>query len=99
MVLPQIGGGELLLIIAIAVLLFGANKIPELARNMGKAVGEFKKAQKETEEELKKINQKPKLTKVQKMAKDLGIDIEGKTDDELLDEINRMLPKKESAEP
>ena len=99
MVLPQIGGGELLLIIAIAVLLFGANKIPELARNMGKAVGEFKKAQKETEDELKKIEQKPKLTKVQKMAKDLGIDIEGKTEEELLDEINRMLPKKESAEP
>ena len=99
MVLPQIGGGELLLIIAIAVLLFGANKIPELARNMGKAVGEFKKAQKETEDELKKIEQKPKLTKVQKMAKDLGIDIEGKTEEELLDEINKVLPKKESAEP
>ncbi len=99
MVLPQIGGGELLLIIAIAVLLFGANKIPELARNMGKAVGEFKKAQQETDEELKKIEQKAKLTKIQKMAKDMGIDIEGKTDEELLDEINQMIPKKESAEP
>ncbi len=99
MVLPQIGGGELLLIIAIAVLLFGANKIPELARNMGKAVGEFKKAQQETDEELRKLEQKTKLTKIQKMAKDMGIDIEGKTDEELLDEINKMIPKKESAEP
>jgi sec-independent protein translocase protein TatA len=65
---------------------------------MGKAMGEFKKAQKETEVELQSITQ-PQLTKVQQMAKDLGIDITGKSDEELLDEINTLLPKKESTEP
>jgi sec-independent protein translocase protein TatA len=94
----MIGPGEILIIIAIVVLLFGANKIPELARSMGKAMGEFKKAQKETEVELQSITQ-PQLTKVQQMAKDLGIDITGKSDEELLDEINTLLPKKESTEP
>ncbi|WP_340817721.1 twin-arginine translocase TatA/TatE family subunit [Methanolobus sp. WCC4] len=44
-----IGTTELIVIFALAVLLFGANKLPELARSMGTSIGEFKKAQKESE--------------------------------------------------
>lgn len=47
------GGPEMLVILLLAVLLFGANKIPKLARSSGQAIGEFKKGRKELEEELK----------------------------------------------
>ena len=46
------GGPELLVILLIAVLLFGANKIPQLARSSGEALGEFKKGREEVEQEL-----------------------------------------------
>jgi len=42
---------ELLIILAIVVLLFGAKKIPELAKGMGSGIRNFKKAMKEDEEE------------------------------------------------
>ncbi len=47
----DVGGPEILIIILIAALLFGAKKIPELARSMGKASSEFKKGLKEGAEE------------------------------------------------
>jgi len=43
----------MLVILLLAVLLFGANKIPKLARSSGQAIGEFKKGREELEEELK----------------------------------------------
>jgi sec-independent protein translocase protein TatA len=39
----NIGWQEILLILFIALLLFGAKKIPDLARSMGKGIKEFKK--------------------------------------------------------
>lgn len=41
--MPNLGGGELLVIAAVVMLLFGAKKLPEFARSLGKAKGEFKK--------------------------------------------------------
>ena len=49
-----LGTQEILLIIGLAMLLFGASAIPKLARSLGKARGEFKRAQTEMEEELRK---------------------------------------------
>ena len=49
------GGPELLIILAVAVLLFGANKIPKLARSSGEALGEFKKGREEVEQELEEL--------------------------------------------
>jgi len=43
---------ELLVILAIVVLLFGAKKIPDLAKGMGKGIKDFKKAIKEDEENV-----------------------------------------------
>ena len=41
------GGTELLIILAIVVLLFGAKKIPELAKGFGKGIKNFKEEMKE----------------------------------------------------
>lgn len=46
------GGPEMIVILAIVVLLFGANKLPALARSSGQAIGEFQKGRDEIEEEL-----------------------------------------------
>ena len=43
---------ELLIILAIVVLLFGAKKIPELAKGLGSGIKNFKKAMREDEEEV-----------------------------------------------
>lgn len=48
------GGPELLIILFIAVLLFGANKLPDLARSSGQAMGEFKRGRQELEDEIKR---------------------------------------------
>lgn len=45
---------ELLIVLAIVVLLFGAKKIPDLARGMGKGIKDFKKAIKDDDEEESK---------------------------------------------
>ncbi len=50
-------GPELLIILLVLVLLFGANKIPKLARSTGQAMGEFKKGREEVEEELKQMSE------------------------------------------
>lgn len=43
------GGTELLIVLAIVVLLFGAKKIPELAKGFGKGIKNFKEEMKETD--------------------------------------------------
>lgn len=45
-------GPEMLIILFVLVLLFGANRIPKLARSTGEALGEFKKGREELEQEL-----------------------------------------------
>jgi sec-independent protein translocase protein TatA len=58
--LPLFGlpvGPELLVIVLLAVLLFGAQKIPDLARAAGEATGEFKQAKTEAEAELESVRE------------------------------------------
>ncbi len=49
-----LGGPEIAVIFVVVLLLFGAKKIPELARGLGKSMGEFKKARTEFEDEIKR---------------------------------------------
>jgi sec-independent protein translocase protein TatA len=49
------GGPELLIVLLVLVLLFGANKIPKLARSTGQAMGEFQRGRNEIEEELQEM--------------------------------------------
>jgi sec-independent protein translocase protein TatA len=48
----SLGAPELIMIFVVILLLFGAKKLPELARGIGKSMGEFKKAKEEFEHEI-----------------------------------------------
>ncbi|GAA5052807.1 hypothetical protein GCM10025751_29360 [Haladaptatus pallidirubidus] len=52
---PIPGGTELAIILLLIVLLFGASKIPKLAKSTGGAIGEFKKGRKKMELELEEM--------------------------------------------
>lgn len=54
-----LGTTELLLILAVVILLFGAKKLPELAKGLGKSVREFKKASSEDDDEDEQPAKKP----------------------------------------
>jgi len=50
--LPNLGGPDLIIILLIVLVLFGAKKLPELARGMGSAIKEFQKAKDQFSDEL-----------------------------------------------
>lgn len=54
-----IGGPELLLVMFIVLLLFGGEKLPVLAKTIGKTMRELKKASADVERELKKAMEEP----------------------------------------
>lgn len=47
-----LGTQELLVILVIALIIFGPKKIPELARSLGKGINEFRRASREVEKEI-----------------------------------------------
>ena len=49
-----IGGGELIFILFIALMLFGSDKIPEIARTMGKIMAQLKNATNDIKSEIQK---------------------------------------------
>jgi len=48
----NLGGGEIILVLALVLILFGAKKLPELAKGLGQGIKEFKKATKEVTDEV-----------------------------------------------
>ncbi len=47
-----LGGWEVVLILAVVLILFGAKKLPELAKGLGSGIKEFKKATRDVSEEM-----------------------------------------------
>ena len=86
-------GTEWIIIIFIGlILLFGTNRFPDVAKKIGRLVGEYSNAKTQIENEMKgATNQnlqvsgpvKDERKKLEMMAEQLGIDYENKTDTEL----------------
>ncbi|HTQ31799.1 MAG TPA: twin-arginine translocase TatA/TatE family subunit [Opitutaceae bacterium] len=55
----DLGGTELMLIMAAVLIFFGGEKLPDFARGLGKAIREFKKATAGIEEEFKRAMEEP----------------------------------------
>lgn len=71
--LGSLGGQEMMIVFLIVLLLFGAKKLPQLARGVGKSMGEFKRARDEFEQEItrseEEVNTK-KATKTEEASKE-----------------------------
>ena len=50
----RIGWTEIIVILAVVLILFGAKRLPDLARSIGKSMNEFKKGMKEVTDDIKK---------------------------------------------
>ncbi len=88
----MLGTQELILILIVALFLFGPSKLPELAQSLGKAMGEFKKAQMQAE---RSVYENERDIKIHNLAKQMGIDTENKSSDQLIEEIRlKVLSKK-----
>jgi len=48
----NLGGGEIVLILALVLILFGARKLPELAKGLGQGIKEFKKASRDAVDQI-----------------------------------------------
>jgi sec-independent protein translocase protein TatA len=88
------------LIVGIVILaLFGsAKKIPDFARNLGRATGEFKRGQTEIQEEIKKslsgeniVTTTPDTDKVIGLAQSMGIETTGKDTPQIKTELAEKL--------
>jgi sec-independent protein translocase protein TatA len=94
-------GPELIILIFIVViLLFGAKKIPELARGIGRAVGEFKKGKMEIEREIAQSTASGAASTagadgIAIAAKELGLIVEGRSEAELRGKILEEVPKRD----
>jgi sec-independent protein translocase protein TatA len=92
----MIGYPEVIVILVLALILFGPDKLPEIAGSIGRSVKEFKKAQMETSGELKNTGRSTESsdTKIHKLAIEMGIDTKNRTAEQLIDDIRtKMSPK------
>ena len=64
----NLGGGEIILILAIILILFGAKKLPELAKGLGQGIKEFKKATHNASEGLREAMAESPSTAPQRLA-------------------------------
>lgn len=86
----MIGYPELIVILILVLLLFGADKLPELAHSLGKSVKEFKNAQMETESKVI-LGNKDDDSKVYRLATEMGINVKDKTIEQINEEIRAKI--------
>ncbi|QYJ68583.1 Sec-independent protein translocase subunit TatA/TatB [Flavobacterium litorale] len=79
-----IGGGELFFVILIVLMLFGSDKVPEMARTLGKGMKQLKNATNDIKTEIHKTAE---VEDIKKTIKDIGNDGVGK---DMADEVNKI---------
>jgi sec-independent protein translocase protein TatA len=95
-----VGFDEIIFIAIVALLLFGPDKLPGYIREMGRLYAEFKKAQRDLEAEFNKaVTASPGQVKqpsqaVIEIARKMDIPAEGKTEEQLLKEIDAAVSSK-----
>ena len=99
----NIMGSEWIIIIFVAlIVLLGTNKFPEVAKKIGKVVGEYKKAKNDMENQFKDLTNtnldvsgpvKDERQKLETIAKTLGEDSSGKSDEQLRELISSKIGK------
>ena len=85
----MIGTQELILILAILLIVFGPKKLPELARDLGRAVQEFKKASKDIVDSASETLKDDEGNTILKIVEKLDIDKEGKAIKDILEETGK----------
>ena len=91
----------IIIILVIVVIFFGAKKIPEIARSMGRATSEFQRARvegkrtlaNETSSNQDKSQQSIDREKLESIAETLGVDYSNKDDQDLKNAIDEELKK------
>lgn len=81
-----IGGGELIVIILIVLMLFGSDKIPEIARGLGKGMQQLKDATNEIKSE---IHKSADVDGLKNSINELGVGTDTMTRD-INDEVNKV---------
>jgi len=93
-----------ILIVIVILLLFGATKIPELAKAIGRGMGEFRRGKMEVEREIQKefktsdSSDETRRKKVVAVAKAFKIETSGKSEDDLRLEVARIAEKAEQGQ-
>ena len=85
-----IGGGELFFIIMVVLMLFGSDRIPEIARTLGKGMKQLKNATNEIKSE---INKSADMNDIKRTFTDLGSDVNragGNITTDINQEINKV---------
>ena len=89
----QIGPTELILLIILALILFGPKKLPELAKAAGEAVRVFREETQKVTSSVEEASKKKETTTIisdedlKKLAEKLGVQTEGKTKEDLIKEV------------
>jgi sec-independent protein translocase protein TatA len=88
--MPSMGGWELILLVAVVFLLFGASRLPQLAKSLGQARNEFKKGMKEADEEAAAEDEKKQISSTMNKP-----EIGEVSDEKLLEELRRRAEAKQ----
>lgn len=72
----NISGGELIVVMLLVVMLFGADKIPEIARGIGKGIKQVRNAASDIQNEIKDSSKDEELDKFKKRLEEEKKDIE-----------------------